>query len=198
VHPNHRNKGFGKLITQVLVDSLITKKCETIYLIATDLGAIVYDKLGFKTEIEYLFFKDLKNDNVWTKSNNISLLTEDLYKQVINMDKEITGEDRMCNIGGHLKGGYVYKKENVVEGFYLPELGEGLIMAKTSLAGIELMKLRLKTKQNAVFPADNFIATDFLSQNNYTVFKKAKRMRLGKKRAVSFSNIYNRIGGYMG
>jgi len=37
VHPEHRNQGIGKIITQTLVDSLQTK-CDTIYLIATDLG----------------------------------------------------------------------------------------------------------------------------------------------------------------
>ena len=57
VHHDNRNKGIGQLITQTLVDSSKAKKCHTIYLIATDLGAPVYEKIGFETETEYLFFR---------------------------------------------------------------------------------------------------------------------------------------------
>src|SRR5688572_32638579 len=40
--------------------AISVQQCETIYLIATELGAPVYEKCGFETETEYLYFKDLK------------------------------------------------------------------------------------------------------------------------------------------
>ncbi len=198
VHKDYRNNGIGKLLTQTLVNNSRNKKCDSIYLIATDLGAIVYEKLGFETDTEYLFFKDIKSNSHWTKSKNISLFSEDLKDQIINLDKLVSGEDSFFHIESHLKNGYVYKKDNLVEGFYLPSFGDGLIIAKTDSAGIELMKLRLLTKENAVFPSDNLIATAFMNHNNYKISGKAKRMRLGRKRPIFLSNIYNRIGGNLG
>lgn len=198
VHPDNRNRGVGLSISRTLVDSLKTKKCNTIYLIATDLGAPVYEKIGFETETEYLCFKDLKNDNGWTTSNNITLFNDNLKGQIAHMDQQVSGEDRMYHFKEYLRSGYVYMKDNIVEGFYLPTLGEGLITANTGLAGLELMKLRLKTKDNAVFPSDNLVATEFMHQNNYKAFEKVKRMRLGKKRTMFLTNMYNRIGGNLG
>ncbi len=47
--------------------------------------------------------------------------------------------------------------------------GEGIILANTNLAGIELMKLRLKSKDNAAFPIDNLSATEFSHQQNFRI-----------------------------
>jgi len=41
-----------------------------------------------------------------------------------------------------LEKSYVYQKNGNLMGFYLPELGDGLIIADNEEAGIELMRLR--------------------------------------------------------
>ncbi len=198
VLPQYRNKGIGQAITQSLMDSLVSKKCETIYLIATELGAPVYEKIGFQTETEYIFFENSKNENSGEISNNISFLTSDLHNQVAHIDKHVSGENRMVHLEEHLHEAYVYTKNKVVEGYYLPSFGEGLIIANSSLAGIELMKLRMNAHNNVAFPVDNLAATSFMNQNSYKPTKKAKRMRFGKKRALNLADIYSRIGGNFG
>src|SRR5262249_50664110 len=55
VHPDHRSKGIGTIITQALIGSLKNTSCETILLIATELGAFVYSKLGFEKVNDYIF-----------------------------------------------------------------------------------------------------------------------------------------------
>jgi len=195
VNIDYRNKGIGKLITQTLINSL-KKECTTIYLIATDLGAPLYEKIGFKKETDYLFFKDINTK--WEISKNIKLYKESMKDTITNLDQKVSGERRMFHIEKHLQSSYIFKKDNIVEGFYLPSFGEGMIIADTSPAGIELMKLRLLTKERATFPSDNLTATNFLHRNNYIVHKTAMRMRLGKKRNVLFSKIFNRIGGHIG
>ncbi|MBL0009542.1 MAG: GNAT family N-acetyltransferase [Saprospiraceae bacterium] len=60
VHPDFRNQGIGKLITESLVKMAHAKSCDTLYLLATELGEPVYRKIGFETETEYLFFKGEK------------------------------------------------------------------------------------------------------------------------------------------
>jgi N-acetylglutamate synthase-like GNAT family acetyltransferase len=198
VHPENRKQGIGKLITESLVNDSVPKNCETIYLIATDLGAPVYTKIGFETETEYLFFKDIKAEESWEISNNILPFHSKHLEQITNIDRLIAGEDRMFHLKKYLQDGFVYYKNTIIEGFYLPTFGEGLLLAKTKEAGVELMKLRFTHHETAVFPRDNIDAIHFLYQYGYKEFKTTKRMRLGKLRDWHPSNIYNRIGGNIG
>jgi len=199
VHPENRKQGIGKIITQSLINDSIAKNCDTIYLIATDLGAPVYSKVGFETETEYLFFKDIKIDKFWKISSNIIPFHPNHKVRIATIDRFISGEDRMFHLEKYLQDGFVYINNNaVIEGFYLPTFGEGLISAKTKEAGIELIKMRLTNHENASFPKDNIHAIDFLYKYGYREFKSAKRMRLGKRREWNPSNIYNRIGGNLG
>ena len=198
VHPENRNQGIGKFITQFLVHEAGAKNCNTIYLIATDLGEPVYKKTGFETETEYLFFKDIKPIESWRTSKEIAPFNNDFKTQVVGLDKQVSGEDRLLHLEHYLEGAFVYQQNKIVEGFYLPAFGEGLIIANTTTAGEELMKLRFMAKDNAAFPIDNISATAFMHQNNFKEFRRAKRMRLGAKRAWQPECLYNRIGGNLG
>jgi GNAT superfamily N-acetyltransferase len=198
VHPDRRNQGIGQLITQTLVDSVKAKSCDTIHLIATDLGAPVYEKLGFVTETEYIFFKDIRPHQSWAISKNIIPFADNFRKQVESLDHYVSLENRMLQVEQHLKNGFVYLQNNNVEGYYLPTFGEGLIVADTASAGVELIKLRLTSKENAAFPIDNSNAAGFFHQHNFKEFKTAKRMRLGQKKNWQPTKIYNRIGGNFG
>jgi GNAT superfamily N-acetyltransferase len=198
VHADSRNKGIGQLVTRALIDQAHAMGITTIYLIATDMGEPVYQKAGFETEAEYLFFKDIEPDPIWAIAKNIAPITDDIKKQVTELDRHVSGEDRLLNIEQYLDNGYVYIQGGSVTGFYLPAWGEGHIIAGTSEAGQELMKLRFQAKNNASFPADNTVAAGFLQQHGYQPFKTAKRMRLGPARTWQAGNIYNRIGGNLG
>lgn len=198
VHPQHRNKGIGRLITQTLIDLPVVKRCETIYLIATELGAPVYAKCGFETETEYLYFKEVKAKPEWTISPSIVAYHPGFQEQVTVMDRQISTENRLQHINGHLSQSYVYLRENIVEGYYLPGFGEGLIVSASEEAGLELIKYRLQSGEKLAFPKDNTAATNFMHANGYRESSSGKRMRLGKKRNVQLANIYNRIGGNVG
>jgi GNAT superfamily N-acetyltransferase len=198
VHPEYRNQGLGKIITQYLVETSYSKGCETIYLLATELGEPVYEKVGFETETEYVLYKGIKMINPLKYSENIQPFNSEFQDEISNLDRQVSGEDRMFHLEQFLSSGYVYLHENEVKGFFLPDFGEGLILAVTDSAGLELMKFRLRTKDNAAFPMDNFIASEFMTQNNFHPERKLKRMRLGKKNNWQAANIYNRIGGNLG
>jgi len=198
VHQAYRNKGLGKRITQSLIDEANMHKCSTIYLLATELGAYVYEKLGFINETEYLFYKIEKKSSTFSKSAAILPYNEKWKAKIEAMDFLISGENRIHHTEKYLKDAFLYVENNTLEGYYLPTFGEGLILANIALAGTELMKLHLETKEKIVFPVDNIAAQKFMSENNYPIASRAKRMRLGEKRDVHFSRIYNRIGGYLG
>jgi GNAT superfamily N-acetyltransferase len=193
-----RNQGIGRLITESLVNMLLSKGCETLHLIATDLGAPVYQKVGFETVTNYLFFKNINFENRIVISERVVPFDEKFKEQVAQLDIETAGEERFFHLEPHLPGSFVYLKDGKVEGFFLPALGEGLITASTANAGIELMKFRLKKMDHVAIPSENVAGIEFLHQNNFREFKTAKRMRFGLKRNWKPQNIYNRIGGNLG
>lgn len=71
VAPDERGKGYGKQTTQELIRIANRKKCNSIQLIATDMGAPVYTKLGFKESSSYLFFDDIQAPCLEEVDNNI-------------------------------------------------------------------------------------------------------------------------------
>jgi GNAT superfamily N-acetyltransferase len=198
VAPEYRNKGLGKLITEYLVQHAYAQKCETIYLIATELGAPVYEKIGFQTECEYVGFKDGKVEEVNQESLNVVAYAENYKQQVVNMDRSISGENRFFRIEQHLRDGFLYVKNGRVKGYYLPGFGEGLVNATSAEAGVALLKLRLSKNNNVRFPMVNKAAFDFFKTNNYTQYIAQKRMILGEPRTWQPENLYSRTGGQVG
>lgn len=198
VYADQRGNGIGQRITQTLIDITKQNKCETIYLIATHLGAPVYEKVGFITDTQYLFFKDINFDKELVISDHLIPYKQDFKDEISIIDKMATGEERMMHLENALDNGFVYIDDHKIEGFYLPSLGDGLIVANTSSAGLELLKLHLKSNDKIAFPIDNLLAKDFLYNNGFKEYDVAKHMRLGKVRPFKLDNIYNRIGGNVG
>lgn len=197
-HADYRNRGIGQFITQRLVDDLTAKNFETIYLIATALGEYVYKKLGFETETEYVFFKEVRRQKAWEKPAAFVSFFEAAAAGIAALDRRVSGEERFFQLVPHLEAGYVYLENEKVAGFYLPTYGDGLIIAEQPEAGLALMNFRLTMKDNAVFPVDNRLALDLMQALGHQPIMHAKRMRLGNARPWSPSEIYNRIGGNLG
>lgn len=198
VHPEFRNKGIGKKITDTLVKSLDRRKYKTIYLIATELGYPVYLKSGFEIEAEYADFDAEHGQPDYEISSYIIPFNENHRSEILKLDKFVTGENRENRLNEHFQSSSVFFSEGKVNGAYFPDLGEGLIIAYEEEAGIELIKLRLRKMKNAFFPKDNQAAFEFYSRGNFKFDKYAKRMRLGKKKIWHPENMYNRVSGQIG
>lgn len=198
VHPEFRNKGIGKMVTNALVKSLDRRKYKTIYLIATELGYPVYLRSGFELEAEYVDFDIVPGKNSFKISGNIIPYEEKYKSEILELDILTTGEDREIRLAGHFPGSFVFLSNGKTAGAYFPKLGEGLIIADSEEAGIELMKFRLQEKNNVVFPKDNKAAFEFCIRENLKFDKYQKRMRLGKKRIWHPENLFNRVSGQIG
>lgn len=197
VHPEYRNKGIGKIITDALVASVDKKKYETIYLIATELGYPVYLKSGFEVETEYAHFEFERR--VEPAISKYVIPFEVKHKpEIIQLDHFITGEYREIRLNEHFQNSVVYLSKGKVSGAYFPKLGDGLIIANLEQAAIELMKFRLKEKDKAIFPIENKTAFEFYDRLNFKKSRNSKRMRLGKNRIWHPENLYNRVSGQIG
>ena len=199
VDQNHRNKGVGSQITQKLVNDGTVMSVKTLLLIATELGLPVYKKLGFSIVSEYLYFR---RDRPWRDfqiSPNIIPYKDSFDSIIFELDKEISGENRRLILADYLENSLVFIENNSAIGFYLPDLGEGLILADNSDAGLELMKLKYSKADKAVLPVQNYVGTEFLKQNGFTLSDtKGTRMILGKEIDWKPKQVFSRIGGNYG
>jgi GNAT superfamily N-acetyltransferase len=198
VDPDYRNKGIGAFITESLIANLQKNGCKTILLIASVLGEPVYQKLGFKKECEYLFFKNEEYNITGSENKLIKDITTEDFQDVLNLDKKASGEDRSVLFQPYLKSAKIFVENGVLSGFYLPALGEGLVVATNETVGVELLKLKLSVKSLVVVPSSNIAVQKFLTENNFCEFQKGTRMCLGSPVSFKGEMIYSRIGGYLG
>jgi hypothetical protein len=199
VDENHRNRGIGSQITHALLNHPGCKSVDTFLLFATEMGFPIYRRAGFRSVDEYTF---LERDKPWRDvqiSPAIVPYDHDFYSGIMMLDHEITGEERSNLLSGFLQNTVVYINKSAVEGFFMPELREGLIIAGTAGAGLELMKVKYSRSDKAVIPEENKTGIDFLLKNGFIVTsKKVTRMVKGNDIPWMPQNIYSRIGGNFG
>jgi GNAT superfamily N-acetyltransferase len=197
-HPEHRNKGIGKHITQVLIDRLKKTPVETIMLVATPMGEPLYEKLGFVTDSRYAFYSGGEKSDGREISPNIIPFSSGYAGQVLAMDRETYGENRSMRVLEYLPQAKLYVEGSAVKGFYLPGWGEGPVIAENDVAGNALLYTRNITAERTVFPEENEAAAEYLSNRGYTLYRKAARMRIGRKIAWQPEKIYSRVAGAIG
>ena len=199
VSAEYRNRGIGFQIVNKLLTDIRRKSVESVLLIATEIGEPLYKKAGFRLVSDYLFLKRVDDWNETLISESIVPYTNDYYNEIINMDKSISGEIREPLIKSYLKNGLIYLDSNSLRGFYLPDLGDGIIFADNPAVGIELMKVKHSRVDTAVIPSENKVGIDFLKQNGFKVSEtKGRRMLLGRDVLWKPECYFSRIGGNYG
>lgn len=198
VSENHRGQGIGSHLTQHIIDYLHQHGCETLLLIATELGEPVYRKCGFELVTEYQFYRGNQIQINSVSSNVRNLLPAD-HGQMFELDQAITGEQRRHMLDNFLATGWVYEIDTTIKGYFLPDFGEGTIIAGDEDAGLELLKLKLSLKPcKAVVPAENHKAIQLLESAGFEKFNRAKRMIFGKAIQWKPELIFSRAGGFYG
>lgn len=200
VHRGYRGRGLGQQMVRFLISELKNdNRIKTVSLIATDLGYPVYIKNGFVLQTEYHFYELQEN-----KSNDI-ILSPDIFpydnameSEILKMDRLVSGEDRSELLREKLSDALVFRINGIVEGFTIPDLGDGLTIAVTNRAGKELLKLIMKRGNRIVIPRENIFAGDFLLKYGYMRGKTARRMINGSAFPWKPENLFNRIGGNFG
>lgn len=198
VHKDYRNAGIGSAITKALIELVQHTPCATILLIATNLGEPVYKKLGFEVQTQYVFFDEGTLPAPSTELHQLSPLEDRHYDTLLNVDLAASGEHRRKLFDQHLANTTVYFENDILKGFYMPTVGEGLIIAENPVVGFELMKIRAASNQKFCVPIDNTAAVNILRGYGYQEYRRASRMFLGKRLAWDGTKLYSRIGGNLG
>ena len=199
VDSNHRKQGVGNKIVDSLLTEIGARGIETSLLIATDLGEPVYVKAGFRKVSDYCFFK--KESSIIDKqiSDKIQPYRSEFYNDVIQLDAYISGENRETLLTKYIDQSVVFISNKAIEGYYMPNLGEGLVFALTADAGRELMRLKYSTVDHAVIPVENQVGIEILRELGFCERNtKGKRMIFGRDINWRPEMVYGRIGGNMG
>lgn len=198
VSPDHRRQGIGYQLTETVLNILTDHKCKTKFLIATKEGEPLYKKLGFRVSCYYRFFRH--NSLLPAEPDvNIRLLTDNDYDNIFELDFEITKEYRHNMLKRYISSGYGYfhRDTKQLRGYFLPEPGEGTVIARDNEAGLKLLAFKHSLKSGrSVIPETNQEGIEFLISNGMEEFYKAARMFMGEKLDCKLSNVYSRIGGY--
>ena len=198
VDKEFRGRGLAHKIVAYLLEKLRAFRCESISLIATDMGYPIYERSGFQKQTDYVFLKRETPLSLCDEPENITAFSGHHHKEVLELDHAISGEDRSRILTGKLGTAFLYRENSNTIGIYLPDLGEGMIIASNTRAGIELMKKKYATVDKAVLPVENKAGIQFLMENGFTETLRAARMIWGKPFSWQPENIYSRIAGKLG
>ncbi len=198
VHRDHRNKGIGGAIVGHLMDLAKGKGCGTVSLVATELGRLVYLKAGFVDQTDYVFFKREQATPEKPCPHGVSELGPDDRGQILEMDRELSGEWRQALFEGKWEGALVHRGRDGVDGYYIPALGEGLVMAENDRAGLALLSIKLGGSVKIVLPAENTAGIAFIKDNGFAEASRSKRMVWGPPFPWRPERLYHRIAGNVG
>ncbi len=200
VRPEQRGHGIGRALTQALIELFDARRLPFQILIATPLGERVYRKLGFEIRSQYIFFERQGAPLAVDAPANVRPLTSGDEEAVFALDASVTLEMRRSFLRGFLQGAFVHTgPRGDVDGYYLPGLSNGLVIASNDEAGLALMQHKLMLGATAsVVPEQNTVALDFLRSHRFVETFRAPRMTLGPDGAWQPERIYCRGSGYCG
>jgi GNAT superfamily N-acetyltransferase len=199
VLPEFRKSGIGLRIVSELLHILECHHIHSCLLIATELGRPVYTRAGFRPVTEYIFMNRKSSMQPSSFSKNIVSYNENFRQQLLQMDKLVTGENREPLLSLFLNEALLFVSNGMMEGYFIPALKEGPVVAVQPEAGLELLKIKCATAERVVLPADNQAGIGFLMQNGFVQSDvKGTRMIMGKNIMWQPDCIYSRIGGNFG
>jgi len=197
VSEKKRKKGIGCKLTKHVMHILSENNCSSQFLIATKMGETLYENLGFKKSTLYNFY--IGQQLNFCKNENIRKLNKSDYSKIFELDFSVSGEHREHMIKHFIANGYVYedKFSHDIIGYYLPDLGDGVVIALDINIGLELLKLKHSiAKYMTVLPEENIAGNDFLNQQGFKLHNHAYRMVFGKEVNWKPKSVFCRIGGY--
>lgn len=198
-HPEAQGRGFGSRMVQFLIGEADARSCTTLSLVATEAGYPLYVRAGFQVEGWYDFWtRETPAPEVGGPPAVVRPLTEADLPAVRALDQEVSGEDRWAYWKGLTEGGWAAQGGQGLDGFWLPRVGEGLVVARTQEAGRALLGMRLNGAVRCVVPAEHTAPVEVLQARGFALTHRARRMVLGTSLDRRSGFLWSRIGGNLG
>jgi GNAT superfamily N-acetyltransferase len=195
-----RGRGIGKALTQRLIAYLQQNGVRHQILVATSMGEPVYRKLGFERVSDYVFFERTSGPPAPEGHSRVRRYESADEQAVLSLDDAATREKRDAFLRPFLDDVWVHvSASGSVDGFFLPRLGTGPVIALADEAGLALMQHKLSLgAQACVVPDGNQPAMDYLLSQGFIETSRAPRMALGGDVDSQPRMVYCRGAGYCG
>ncbi len=200
VRPECRGQGIGRALTEELAEFFKEKRLEHQVLIATSMGEPVYRKLGFEIVSQYIFYARQEAPASAEAAPGVRALRPEDEEAVYALDRSVTGEIRKPFLSRFLGDAWVHvATADSVDGYYMPGVGTGLVIASNDTAGLALMRHKLNMgASTSVVPDANKVAAELLRSNGFSETGRAPRMALGPDVDWKPKRVYCRGSGYCG
>ena len=199
VLPEARRSGIGQALTEHLIQYFQMRGCRAQLLIATSMGEGLYKKLDFRICSYYISLRSEQTPQP-SLSRRIRPLVPADVEAVLELDQQVCSEERAPFLRRFLQGAFVYEDtSSTIDGYLLPALGNGLIIARGKRAGLALLKFKLAYGSPLmVVPEENRAALDLLQQAGYFETKRMPRMCLGEQVDWKPELVFSRGTGFCG
>ncbi len=195
-----RGRGIGGALTEHLIQFFRAQRVEHQLLVATSMGEPIYRKLGFEISSRYIFFA--RQDSIPSQDTppGVRALAPDDENALFALDRLVTGEMRQPFLRRCLDGAWVHvAPSGTLDGYYLPALGTGLVVASNDDAGLALLCHKVAQPGSLiVVPEANRLAADFLCSHGFAETSRAPRMTLGREIDWQPARVYARGSGFSG
>jgi predicted N-acetyltransferase YhbS len=135
VVPELRRRGIGTELTRAACSILEAAGCESLVLVATDLGRPTYDRLGFREQTRYHMFgaEPLSAAPTPPPGTLLKPVQPADLDALFALDRRATGEDRRPLIERYAANGWLLDRGGAVAGFLLPTVrGNSALVAPES------------------------------------------------------------------
>ena len=199
VLPEYRGRGIGRMLTHHLANYFDERGVIHQLLIATKMGEPLYRMAGFALVSQYVFLKPSDAVLPDPAKRCRTIQVEDAGA-ILELDQAVTGEQRSPFISRYWQDGWVHTTPaGTLDGYYLPRLAHGLVIAANDEAGLDLLRIKIGLGIGAMgVPEQNYAALEFLQANGYVETARAPRMCRGQEVAWQPERIYARGSGFCG
>lgn len=194
--PRFRTAVLESQLINALCVELKIRGCHTILSLANEEQRTHLERLGFTEDGCYVRYAGGKCE--WPTMDEVGLCEPYHSMGIIRLDRMVSGEDRRTLLSEHFYAGRVLIGKGRTLGYYLPLLGDGLIIAEQPWAGLELLRWHLPHVTEVVLPEANSGVLEFLQERGYTEQGREWRMVLGDRLPWRPEMIFGRIGGNLG
>jgi GNAT superfamily N-acetyltransferase len=199
VRPQLRGHGLGTRMTSVALDVLQRAGCESILLVATDLGRPIYERMGFQVESHYHEMRGPALPSTAELAPYRPLLPSD-GTALAAFDRQVSGDDRGSILlrfqdfawGRSTNGSLAGAAVPLPWGGAWAALMPGTVEAQTA-AFVRLLRTVGSIGPEVVLypPDENRQALDLLRDNGFEELRTVPRMVLGKRSEWQPAAVWN-------
>lgn len=162
--------------------------CSTVVYMAPPRKVSFLSSAGFQDREEYLLFQG--GQFIQATHEEVELITPAHTLGLLHLDRQVSGQDRAPLLLEHRFAAQAWVQDGKVEGYLLPTLGRGLVVANTPTVGLELQRWLLPHQHEVLVPATNTAACEHLKERGYTGTIFGVRMEYGDPLAVDAQRLF--------